>query len=103
MRAGPAATVMGTPVYVVPDQPRYVLPEEVIPGVPWPPGFREETNAWSRRVCGEWNLLADGEVMAVDRGLMQCGRPSGTDWMLKMNPRTYQMTLQALKDGGHAA
>lgn len=103
MRAAPVATVMGTPVYVVPDQPRYVLPAEVIPGVPWPPGFREETNAWSLRVCGRWNLLTDGEVMSADISYLHDGRPIRVQPTLRMNPRTYKQFVQALKDGGHAA
>lgn len=37
----------GLDVQVHQPKPRYVLPPEVIPGVPWPRGFREEFNAWS--------------------------------------------------------
>lgn len=57
-------TILGINVIVVPDQARYQLPAEVMPGVPWPPGFREEVNAWARGFFRPVNLLRDGEVTA---------------------------------------
>lgn len=42
------------------DCPRYTLPEEVIPGVPWPPGFREEFNRWSTAFLGTTNIVPKG-------------------------------------------
>jgi hypothetical protein len=50
----------GLDVIESPDVPRYVLPEEVIPGVPWPPGFRDEINHWSREFLGTTNMLPPG-------------------------------------------
>lgn len=32
--------------------PRYTLPPEVMPGVPWPPYFRNEFNHWSMSFLG---------------------------------------------------
>jgi hypothetical protein len=48
-----------------PDVPRYVLPEEVIPGVPWPPGFREEINTWSREFLGTTNFVPSGTAYVI--------------------------------------
>lgn len=45
-----------------PDVPRYTLPAEVIPGVPWPPGFREEINRWSASYLGTTNVVPRGTV-----------------------------------------
>lgn len=42
------------------DHPRYTLPEELIPGVPWPPGFRDEINRWSRSFLGTTNVVPKG-------------------------------------------
>lgn len=42
------------------DVPKYTLPEEVIPGVPWPPGFREEINRWSVSFLGTTNVVPHG-------------------------------------------
>lgn len=39
------------------DTPRYVLPKEIIPGVSWPKGFREEINDWSIKFLGTTNIL----------------------------------------------
>ncbi len=33
--------LFGMDVIESPDVPRYTLPEELMPGVPWPPGFRD--------------------------------------------------------------
>lgn len=41
-------TLYGMRVVLATETPRYTLPEELIPGVPWPDGFRDEFNAWSR-------------------------------------------------------
>jgi len=55
----------GMRVVVAPSTPRYTLPAEVMPGVPWPDGFREETNAWARRVCGETCMVPDDKMMVL--------------------------------------
>lgn len=47
------------------DQPRYVLPEELMPGVPWPPGFRDSINAWSREFLGTTNLVPRGHAFVL--------------------------------------
>ena len=50
----------GLNVIIAPKCPRYVLPEEVMPGIPWPAGFREEFNAWSKEVCGSVSSVPEG-------------------------------------------
>jgi hypothetical protein len=47
----------GIKIIESPDRPRYVLPPEVIPGVPWPPGFRDEINRWSLEFLGTTNVV----------------------------------------------
>lgn len=72
------STILGLGVVLVKDQPRYVMPEWLIPGVlRWPQALRDETNTWAARVCGTANLLKDGEVIQARGNLM-------------MNPKTYQ-------------
>lgn len=64
-------TLYGLRLHIAPDRPRYVLPDEVMPGVPWPEGFRQKLNEWSASFLGTWNLLSDsqayrfGNVMVV--------------------------------------
>lgn len=43
-------------------RPKYSLPAEVMPGVPWPVGFREDFNRWSQSYLGEWNPVPKGTV-----------------------------------------
>lgn len=52
--------VFGMDVIESPDVPRYTLPAEVIPGVPWPIGFRDEINRWSRSFLGTTNKVPRG-------------------------------------------
>ena len=75
----------GTAVFVNPDRAAYVLPDEVIPGVPWPPGFKEEINTWALGFFSTWNLLRDGEVVSTPAGLY-------------MNPRTYASVQRAVNE-----
>lgn len=49
-----------------PNRPRYVLPEEIIPGVPWKPGFREEINKWSLEFLGTVNVVPKGQVYILN-------------------------------------
>ena len=51
-----------------PDRPRYTLPEEVIPGVPWPPGFRDEINQWSYSFLGTANIIPRGTAYMIGAG-----------------------------------
>lgn len=55
----------GFNIHESPDVPRYELPAEVMPGVPWPPGFRDEINRWARETCGTTNLLPPGSVYVL--------------------------------------
>lgn len=60
--------LFGLNVIVAPDVPRYTLPAEVIPGVPWPPGFRDEINAWSRSFLGTTNMIPRGTAYMLPGG-----------------------------------
>lgn len=72
--------LFGFDVHVSPDYNKYTLPEEVIPGVPWPAGFREEINAWSRNFIGTYNLVKDNEFLQVGTGYNK---------YILCNPRSY--------------
>lgn len=50
----------GLDVIESPDIPRYTMPEELIPGVPWNPEFRAEINRWSRSFLGTTNVVPRG-------------------------------------------
>ena len=58
-------TLFGMNVIESPDVPRYTLPEELIPGVPWPPGFRDEINRWSREFLGTTNFIPRGTAYVL--------------------------------------
>lgn len=64
-------TLFGMKVVIVADVPRYVLPEEVAPGIGWPPGFREEINAWSRNFLGMTNPVPKGTALVINGSTMQ--------------------------------
>lgn len=66
--APPQQNLLGLRIIESPDVPRYTLPEEVIPGVPWPPGFRDEINAWSRSFLGTTNRVPRGAVYVLANG-----------------------------------
>lgn len=53
-------SLFGMKVVESPDRPRYTLPEEIVPGVPWPPGFRDEINRWSVSFLGTTNVMPRG-------------------------------------------
>jgi hypothetical protein len=55
----------GIKLIISPDRLKYELPTEVIPGVPWPEGFREEINNWSKEFIGTFNLLPKGQMYLV--------------------------------------
>lgn len=55
----------GLRVIVSPDRPQYVLPDEVIPGVPWPAGFRDEINAWAASFFKPVNSVPAGQALIV--------------------------------------
>jgi len=56
----------GYRVVVSEDSPKYTLPEELIPGVPWPPGFRDEINTWSKSFLGYHNNLKPGQSYVIE-------------------------------------
>lgn len=61
-------TLAGIKVIESPDMPRYTLPPEIMPGVPWPPGFRDEINAWSRAFLGTTNVMPRGTAYMLAGG-----------------------------------
>jgi hypothetical protein len=61
----PFNTFAGLRIVESPDVPRYTLPAEVIPGVPWPPGFRDEINRWSRAFIGTTNAVPRGQAYVI--------------------------------------
>jgi len=69
------ARLFGMDVIESKDQPRYTLPEEVIPGVPWPPGFRDDINAWSHSFLGTTNIIPRGTFYVIGNRCV-IGRPS---------------------------
>ena len=50
----------GMKIIEAPTCPKYELPPEVIPGVPWPKGFREEINKWSLEFFGVTSIIPEG-------------------------------------------
>ena len=57
--------LFGMDVIESPDVPRYTLPEELMPGVPWPAGFRDDINSWSRSFLGTTNVVPRGTVYMI--------------------------------------
>lgn len=64
------ADLFGLRVIEAPEHARYTLPEEVIPGVPWPPGFRDEINRWSRSFLGTTCVVKPGEMLMIGGGMV---------------------------------
>jgi hypothetical protein len=77
----------GIRICVQPDTHR-TLPAEVCPGVPWPPGFKEEIDAWMRSFFKPINMVKDGEVLVQKR-----------DGIIHVNPRTWERLKAAAAAG----
>ena len=60
-------TLFGFNLIVAPEIPRYKLPDEVIPGVPWPADFKAEIDAWALKVCGTVCFVPEGIAFVQDR------------------------------------
>lgn len=60
------SSLFGMNVIKSPDVPRYTLPEEILPGVPWPPGFRDDINRWSRSFLGTTNAVPRGTAYVLN-------------------------------------
>jgi hypothetical protein len=58
-------TLVGLQVIEATEYPKYELPKEVMPGVPWPPGFRDEINRWSRSFLGTTSLIPNGTAYVI--------------------------------------
>ena len=71
----------GIPVVVSTSQPKYILPDEVIPGVPWPEGFKRSIDAWSRNYLGTYEIVADNVILM--------GRPERGSEVIYMNQKTF--------------
>lgn len=77
------STIYGQKIYLSQDIPRMTLMPEIIPGVVgWPPGFKEEIDAWMLGFFGSTNIIDDGQVL-------QSGQA------LHMNQRTYRQLMAA--------
>lgn len=57
--------LFGMQIIEAKEYPRYVLPNEIIPGVPWPDGFKEEIDKWSREFLGTVSLVPKGTMMIM--------------------------------------
>lgn len=57
--------LFGFQIVVAPERPRYMLPHEVLPGVPWPPGFRAEINDWAAKHCGTECAVPEGQMLVM--------------------------------------
>lgn len=73
-------SLFGMDVITPPDVPRYTLPAEVMPGVPWPPGFRDDVNRWSQSFLGTTNVVPRG-TMYVIGGHTAVMRPEDVVWI----------------------
>lgn len=58
-------TLPGMQLFEAPEYPIYELPKEIIPGVPWPAGFREDINKWSRSFIGTRCLVPKGTAYII--------------------------------------
>jgi hypothetical protein len=70
MSYGWGRSLFGLDVVVSPDIPRYVLPAEVMPGVPWPAGFRDDINQWSLSFLGTLNVVPAGVCYVVGNSVV---------------------------------
>lgn len=62
----PSRSVLyGMNIIEAPEYPIYELPKEIIPGVPWPPGFRSEINNWSRSFIGTRCFVPKGVAYVI--------------------------------------
>lgn len=68
--------IYGLDVVLSEDRPRYVMPDELLPGVPWPAGFRDSMNRWAADFLGTINPIPDSEVLVMGSFIL-------------MNTRTY--------------
>ena len=73
-------SLAGMKILVVPDEPGYKLPEDMI----LKPEFREQFNAWAASFFKPKNLLADDRVIRTGDTLM-------------MNPRMYEKLMEQIE------
>lgn len=59
------AKLYGMDIFESREVPRYELPAELMPGIPWPPGFRDSINQWSREFLGTTNLVPRGHAFVL--------------------------------------
>lgn len=82
--------LLGMKVFVHKAQLRYTLPEFLLPEpycVPWPKGFKAETDEWAKEVCGvQKPLLKDGEILHTPTlNAFHCNEVTW-EWMKKAAP-----------------
>lgn len=83
---GPPFELFGLKVHIHKGFPRYVLPRELIPGLPWPKGFLEEFGKWSASTLGFVPALETGQYYFM----------KGTNAVI-MDETTYKLLTMALK------
>lgn len=95
-------SIYGMSVCLVPDPPRYQLPAEVMTGVPWPAGFREEFNAWAQGFLGRANqTLHDLALISLADGLERLERlESARDAGVPQSTVAYENLLAQLSHKG---
>ena len=59
-------TISGLRIIEARQIPRYVLPHEVLPGVPWPKGFLADFNDWAEQYIGRVSILPPGRMYVMD-------------------------------------
>jgi hypothetical protein len=62
------SSLFGIDIHEAPMIPRYQLPEELIPGVPWDPKFRAEINAWAKNFLGYTCVVPRDTVYMIHAG-----------------------------------
>lgn len=55
-------TIMGLRIIKARQIPRYVLPREVLPGIPWPEGFLDSFDTWANQHLGYLSLQPEGKM-----------------------------------------
>ncbi len=88
----PNMHLCGLAVFISPDLPRRTLPDEVMPGIPWPDGFKAKMDAWMLDFFGTTNLIEDNAAL-------KSRNPFSGQGTIHVNPRTYARLVEATKKG----
>ena len=63
-------SICGLEVVVATEHPKYVLPDEVMPGVSWPAGFKVDIDAWARARCGTTCFVEQGQMLVMGQRII---------------------------------